>query len=190
MTQLLDVSLCENDPVKEKGGKPVFILPPVGGSCQELRLAGSLYPNSSSPHRIPLRFLFLFLSSLVVWADPQSISPQTQPQKNDVYCIYDLYMVLMVLSPLHLMAFYLPDNRHPQLQPVHRAIHLKSSLQRASSSSSLAARHSAGIMWAPSGPSPSVVVSPQWEGSLSFVSLSSCCFGLKINPLNSLWKIC
>lgn len=88
-------------------------------------------------------------------------------------------MVLMVLSFLHLMAFYLPDNQHPQLQPVHRAIHLKSCLQRASSSSSLAARHSAGIIWAPSGPSPSVVVSPQWEGSRSFVSQSSCCFDWK-----------
>lgn len=44
MTQLLDVGLGENNPLKEKGGKPVFILPPVGGSCQELRLAGSPYP--------------------------------------------------------------------------------------------------------------------------------------------------
>lgn len=88
-------------------------------------LRTSLSPLLSSPHRIPLLFPYPSspsLSSLVVWADPQSISPQRQPQKDYVYCIYNLYMVLMVLShtrPHGVLPTY-TSKRHPLYCAIHR----------------------------------------------------------------------
>lgn len=137
-------------------------------------LRTSLSPLLSSPHRIPLLFPYPSspsLSSLVVWADPQSISPQRQPQKDYVYCIYNLYMVLMVLShtrPHGVLPTY-TSKRHP----LYCAIHRMSSLNHR-----LGGRRTDGRTDGREVPPPlldadvrslslpSVAIIPQWDGVL------------------------
>lgn len=122
----------ENVPQKEEKGAIKAFNPQNGGPRLGFVSPGNspLLPEytlpsqdtSSLPSPLPY-FPSPSLSSLVVWADPQSISPQRQPQKNNVYCIYNIYMVLMVLS--HTLPTYITLKMHP----LHCAIHLKSSLQ-------------------------------------------------------------
>lgn len=74
--------------------------------------------NTLSPHRIPLTSPLTFLSppllpSQALFSEPiLSLLNLSVNLRKKLTCIYDIYMVLMVLSHTHLMVCYLPTYIH------------------------------------------------------------------------------